>query len=482
MRIAVCDDDDLEIASLSKLIDEYQAARGVQIDRRLFHSGTELLYGMRGGEYDIVFLDVLMPGLSGIQAAQELRELDKNVRLIFLSASPDFALDSYIVDAYHYLLKPAEADTLFPLLDKIEKDLSLREKQGFILKNRKGIIWISFTELIYADVINKTVSFHLSDGSIHKAAATLSEYEKILLSRPEFLKTHRSYIVNLSHVQAVCANCVVTKNGYTIPLSRLLRRRIRDAFTEFLSPAVTGSPESEAPTAVSEEPAPGLWRILLVDDDPAERTLWSDVLRCHGCMVEHAENGRDALKLAADKPFDCVLLDVMLPGENGYSICKELCSVNPAPVIFLSCLTESHNQIEGFAAGGIDYIPKNTPVDLFWTKVETRIRLAVSDRTQLCFGTLILDLTEHRAFIGDKELPLTPVEFDILRCLSEYAGQVISPRSLFDMVWGGQPWDGGETVQLHMSRLRRKLEKSWEKHLFIDTVWGEGYRFIPEED
>lgn len=84
MRIAVCDDDDLELASLFELIRNYQVNRGTQIDCRAFHNATELLCGMKGGEYDLVFLDVLMPGISGIQAARELRELDKNVRLVFV--------------------------------------------------------------------------------------------------------------------------------------------------------------------------------------------------------------------------------------------------------------------------------------------------------------------------------------------------------------------------------------------------------------
>lgn len=482
MRIAVCDDDDLELASLSELIRSYQANRGIQVDCRFFHNATELLCGMKGGEYDIVFLDVLMPGISGIQAAQELRALDKNVRLIFVSSSPDFALESYAVDAYHYLLKPAEADTLFPLLDRAEKELSLQEKQGFILKNREGIVWISFGELVYVDVISKTVSFHLSDGTAHKAAAALSDFEELLLSRPEFIKTHRSYIVNLNYVQAVCTNYVVTKNGHNIPLSRLLHSRIQSAYMHFLLPADAEGHGAQAETSKSPARSDGLWRILLVDDDPADRTVWADILRYHGCVVRQAESGREALKLAGDEPFDCVLLDVMLPGENGYSICKELCGQTYTPVIFLSCLTESDRQIEGFAAGGADFIPKDTPADLFWTKVETRIRLAVSDRTRLCYGALILEPAGHRAFIHEKELLLTPLEFEILQYLSECAGQIIPPRRLFDRIWGGQPWDGGQTVQTHVSRLRRKLEKAWDGQHFIDTVWGEGYRFVPAEN
>lgn len=112
MRIAVCDDDEQEISRVGKLITEYQISRKESIDCHYFKSSTDFLCELRGGEYDLVLLDVLMPGANGIQTAQELRELDKNVRLIFVSASPEFAVESYSVGAYYYLLKPIEADAL----------------------------------------------------------------------------------------------------------------------------------------------------------------------------------------------------------------------------------------------------------------------------------------------------------------------------------------------------------------------------------
>ena len=92
---------------------------------------------------------------------------------------------------------------------------------------------------------------------------------------------------------------------------------------------------------------------------------------------------------------------------------------------------------------------------------------------------LLLDLTGRRVLMGGEELLLTPVEFDILWRLSEQPDHVFTPEEIFGMVWSGQPWDGGRMVQTHMSRLRRKLEKAWGEHHFIETVWGQGYRFVP---
>lgn len=475
MRIAVCDDDEREISRIGKLITEYQMSREKSVDCHYFMSSTDFLCELRGGEYDLVLLDVLMPGAGGIQAAKELRELDKNVRIIFVSASPEFAVESYSVGAYYYLLKPIEAEAFFTLLDKIEGELSARVEQGFILKSRDGVVRVAFAGLAYVEVINKTVFFHMADGTVREVTATLADFEGKLLSREEFLKTHRSYLVNLNFIQAIDMNCIMMKDGHSIPVSRQRRSMVQDTYMRFLHQG--GAGDSAAHKTGRND---GPWRILLVDDNPAECTFWVDILQSHGCIVRMADNGEDALRLAGDG-CDCVLLDVLLPGEDGFSICERLHKSMDIPVIFLSCLTEADKQVEGFAAGGIDYITKDTPGELFWAKVETRIRLAMSERTQIRYGPLLLDLAGRRVLINEKELSLTPVEFDILCRLAERTGHIFTPEEIYGMIWGSRPWDGGQMVQMHMSRLRRKLEKAWEGHHFIEAVWGQGYRFVPTE-
>lgn len=482
MRIAICDDDEMELARLSKLIANYQTNRGIKIDCHSFHNGIDFLCNIKGGEYDLVLLDVLMPGMNGIQVAQELRALDGNVKLIFISSSSEFAMESYSVGAYHYLLKPTDADALYPLLDKAHSELSVQKEQKLILKTREGIIGISLTNLEYVEVLNKSVSIFLADGTIRKVTAKLADFEDKLLLRPEFLKTHRSYLVNLSYVQSIDTNCIMTKNGHCIPVARQRRNLVRESYIRFLRQEEASFSAPDTPTALpskNRNNSDGSWRILLVDDDTSWRNLYADILQSHGCITKQAENGKDALTLISDNTYDCILLDVMIPGEDSFSICAELRKRTNAPVIFLSCITEPDKQLEGFAAGGIDYITKDTLPELFWTKVETRIRLAASDRTKFCYGPLLLNLAEHSALINGKDLLLTPVEFDILLRLAERAGHIVTPEEVFDMVGSGQLGDGGQTVQIHMSRLRRKLEKAWEKHHFIETVWGQGYRFVP---
>lgn len=482
MRVAICDDDEREIEHLSELITEYQLSRGGDLECHFFQNSIDFLCDVKGGEYDLILLDAVMPGVSGIKAAQELREKDSNVKIIFISSSPEFAVESYSVDAYHYLLKPVAADALFPLLDRAGKELSVQEEQGLVLKNREGVVRLPFADIEFVEVINKKVSFHLTDGVIREMTAALADLEGELLTRQEFIKTHRSYIVNLGCVQSVDANCAMTKSGHSIPVSRQRRNQVQNAYMDFLgrSGASAALPGGQPPLSQEkQEHGGGLWRILLVDDDPVDRTFWADILRCHGCIVHLAGNGEDALKLAADTTYDCILLDVMIPGEDGFAICGKLRRLTRSPVIFLSCITEPDRQVEGFSAGGIDYITKDTTAELFWAKVEARIKLAVADRTQFRYGPLLIDLTGRKVMINGEELFLTPIEFDILWQLSEHLEHIFSPEEIFDMVWGGQPWDGGKLVQTHMSRLRRKLEKAWGEHHFIEAVWGQGYRFVP---
>lgn len=475
MWTAVCTEDEQERSHLLELLAEYQSLCGEPMDCHSFPNSTDFLCDMKGGEYDLILMDIQMPGRDGIRAAQELRERDQSVRLIFVSASPEFAVESYHVGAYHYLLKPVDAADLFPLLDRIRGELSWQEEQGLVLRSREGVVRIAFSKLEYVEVMNKTVSFHLTDGAVYEVTAALADFEEKLLSRPEFIKTHRAYLLNLGCIQAIGAGGAVTKSGHRILVSRQRRSRLQEAYMQYQqqSKRAVFVPPSE------ETHSDGPWRILLVDDDPAARACWSEILKCHGCMVQEAENGEDAARLAKEENCDCVLLDVMLPGEDGFSICERLHKLTGAPVIFLSSRTEAEQQLKGFTSGGIDYITKDTPGELFWAKVEAHIRLAKSERTQFCYGPLLLDLKNRRSLIHGKELSLTPAEFDLLLFLSGHTGHIFTPEEIASMLWGRRPGNGGQEVQIHMSRLRRKLEQAWSGHCFIETVWGQGYCFVP---
>lgn len=198
-----------------------------------YQSTTELISTMKSREYDVLLLDILMPGISGIQAANEIREFNELVKIIFLSSSPEFAVESYQVKAYNYLLKPVSKEKLFHLLDQLIME-DQKPQEGLRVKTQKTISFILFSRIVFVEVIQKKLYFHLTDGSVREINASLSSIEDMLLCRPEFVKIHRSYLVNLWHVSEISFKELITSTGKTLPVSRLLYGKVRKAYMEHL--------------------------------------------------------------------------------------------------------------------------------------------------------------------------------------------------------------------------------------------------------
>lgn len=482
IKIAICDDDEREISCLLALFSEYQQLRGRDFTCKAFQSGVELLSDIKSGEYGIILLDIMMPGLNGIQAAREIRTFDGNVKLLFLTSSPEFAVESYAVGAFHYLLKPLKADTLFLLLDQLFADAAQPDEARLTVKTKMGLTRIPFSRLEYVEVLSKTVGFHLTDGSVVETFGALATFEEELLAQPEFLKVHRSYLVNLGQVEALGRREIVTRQNHQVPVSRALHTQVKEGYLRYLF--ICAQKGQELPA--QQEPCPeveigssGAYRILLVDHETDSLVQWANVLQQKGCVADCSRSGTAAMRLTQKQEYDCVLLEVNLQGESGFTLCSSLRELTAAPLVFLSASSDADSQVQGFACGAVDYITKDTPAAVFWAKVETRIRLSREGRTKLCFGPLVLDRNLREVTLEGCELILTPTEFDLLWVLSEHTGRAYAPDSLYQAVWVDEQWNNGQTVQVHMSRLRRKLEKAYPSHFFIKTVWGEGYCFVP---
>lgn len=233
MRIAVCDDDLTELSRISSFLDSYKQEKKASVIYKTYQSAMELLSTMKNSEYDLFLLDILMPGVNGIEAAKEIRNSDKDVNIVFLTSSPEFALESYAVKAQDYILKPPTKDKLFPILDRLffEKQSPM---EGITLKTRTGIARILFSRLVFVEVMGKKLYFHLADGGVREVSAPLSEFEDRLLSHSEFMKVHRSCIVNLWQIDELTPNGIVTLSGETVPVSRLLYPDVREAYMENL--------------------------------------------------------------------------------------------------------------------------------------------------------------------------------------------------------------------------------------------------------
>jgi DNA-binding response OmpR family regulator len=227
-------------------------------------------------------------------------------------------------------------------------------------------------------------------------------------------------------------------------------------------------------------------RILVVDDDPTVSDVVARYLRREGYDVTLADDGLAALESVSKEPPDLVVLDIMLPGLDGLTVCRRLRESGPIPVILLTALGAETDRIMGLEVGADDYVTKPfSPRELVLrvASVLRRARVAPalppSAPTTLIDGQLRIDLAAHEVELGGTQLMLTVREFDLLAHLMAHPRQTFTREELMRDVWG---WSFGDqsTVTVHVRRLRQKLEVAsggaWSP---ISTVWGVGYRYDP---
>ena len=233
MHIAVCDDNIDELSRISTLLECYRRERGGSITYETFHSAMELLETMRTISFDLLLLDILMPGITGMEAAKELRRLNYEIPIIFLTSSREFAVESYRVGAEDYIMKPAQKDEIFPVLDK--QLVKFAQEEAYLtLKTGSGITKLPFSQIVYVEVINRTIQFILANGEVREAYGYLTDYEGDLLSDPNFYKPHRSYLLNLRQVTALDKKGFVTIVGKTVPVARDAFAKAKAAYMNYL--------------------------------------------------------------------------------------------------------------------------------------------------------------------------------------------------------------------------------------------------------
>lgn len=161
LQLAFCDDDLSELQTIQTLLDRYRVARNQEIRYTAFQNAWDLLAEVeRGTRYDVLLLDVLMPGQNGIEVAGELRQYDNNVKIIFLTSSPEFAVQSYAVGAYFYQLKPIWEDSFFRLTDSVIAECRRADQRSLILRCKTGISRIDLDQLLYCEVLGRTAGCH----------------------------------------------------------------------------------------------------------------------------------------------------------------------------------------------------------------------------------------------------------------------------------------------------------------------------------
>jgi two-component system OmpR family response regulator/two-component system alkaline phosphatase synthesis response regulator PhoP len=242
------------------------------------------------------------------------------------------------------------------------------------------------------------------------------------------------------------------------------------------------TPGADPPT---ETPAGA--RVLVVEDDPNIRDLVELHLRLEGLHPVSAADGQQGLALARAEPFDLVILDIMLPGLDGVTVCRAIRRDSPnsdVPILMLTARREEADKVLGLESGADDYLTKPFGIREFVARVRALLRRRVARAAEpgtqaaaVVAGDLVVDPARRMARVGGREIELTAYEFDLLFLLASNRGIVFSRDALMQRVWGDDTHITERSVDTLVKRVRRKIEDDPAEPRFILTVWGTGYKF-----
>ncbi|MFJ7406229.1 MULTISPECIES: response regulator transcription factor [unclassified Lysinibacillus] len=224
-------------------------------------------------------------------------------------------------------------------------------------------------------------------------------------------------------------------------------------------------------------------RILIVDDDKAIRNLISVYLENEGMHTEKAEDAVGALKMLEKNEFDLIILDIMMPKMDGIEACLKIREERSMPIIMLSAKSEDMDKIKGLAAGADDYLSKPfNPLELI-ARVKSQLRRYKKYNTDTTFEKSVLDIGDmkmntdtRQVWVQSKEIRLTPKEFDILELLARNKGIVLSVAKIYEAVWKNDFFKSDNTVMVHITKIRDKIEEDPRHPIYIKTIWGVGYK------
>ncbi|MFM7874408.1 MAG: MtrAB system response regulator MtrA [Actinomycetota bacterium] len=218
--------------------------------------------------------------------------------------------------------------------------------------------------------------------------------------------------------------------------------------------------------------------IMVVDDDQDLAEMLGIVLNGVGMEVDLVSRGDEAVEIFRNSQPDLVLLDIMLPGSDGIEVCREIRKHSTrVPIVMLTAKSDTHDIVKGLEAGADDYMVKPFKPSELVARIRTRLRRAGGDiNGNLTIGDLAIDIVEHTVSRGGKEIPLTRLEFDLLVALAKEPGRVFTREALLGEVWGYRHSTDTRLVNVHIQRLRAKIEHDAENPTIVLTVRGVGYK------
>ncbi|WP_069988396.1 response regulator transcription factor [Massilioclostridium coli] len=227
-------------------------------------------------------------------------------------------------------------------------------------------------------------------------------------------------------------------------------------------------------------------RILIIEDDDTIAAIERDYLAVNGLESDIAANGHDGLAMGRTGNYDLVLLDLMLPGIDGFTVCRKLRETIDIPILMVTARQEDIDKIKGLGLGADDYITKPFSPNVLVARIKANLaqydRLKGSDtveKQELQIGEVRIQQDSRRTFVGEREVELKNKEYELLLFLMMNPDVVFNKETLYERIWGYDAMGDNATVAVHINRLREKIEKDPSCPRYIETVWGAGYRFKP---
>jgi len=236
LNVCICDDDPIDAAHIQALAESFSEKHPeFSLKLQVFSSSFALLEHLEEkGGFDLYLLDILMPHLKGVELAERIRSRGEAAEILFLTSSPEYALDAFDVDACGYLLKPVDGARFDKTLLSAAHRLAQPENPCFLLKTRDGIRKLLFRELITVESFNHERVCTLADGSKATTTDTLTSIMERLSNDPRFFSPHRAYIINLEHISALNATHILMSTGQYIPVSRNSYAALKKAYMDYL--------------------------------------------------------------------------------------------------------------------------------------------------------------------------------------------------------------------------------------------------------
>lgn len=227
-------------------------------------------------------------------------------------------------------------------------------------------------------------------------------------------------------------------------------------------------------------------RILIIEDDETIAAIERDYLAVNEFEADIAGNGPDGISMGRTGHYDLILLDLMLPEMDGFSVCRKLRETLDIPILMVTARQEDIDKIKGLGMGADDYITKPFSPNVLVARIKANLaqydrlkHTGGQDKSQIQIGNILLQQDSRRVFVDGAEIELKNKEYELLLFLMSNADMVFHKETLYERIWGYDAMGDTTTVAVHINRLREKIEKDSTKPRYIQTVWGAGYRFRP---